>query len=260
MSTHRRTPQLGGTWRRYRACPLPDACGRALGEQVELFLSTYVNKVDRKGRVSVPATFRSALASNRNPNLVILFPSFRVPAIDGAGSDRMVEIQNRLERVEPFSEEYENLTQLFADSFALAIDGEGRIVLPDSLKEHARITSEVSFVGLGAMFQIWQPSLYEEHRAAVRERFRRQGTTLPASAGAARRPDERGRTSEPSGANGAGGTGKRARLLASWRVTADPGLRASPGPPQPPRHVAAADPGLHAPAGPPQPGRRGEAA
>ena len=155
---------------------------------MELFLSTYVNKVDRKGRVSVPATFRSTLETNRNPNLLILFPSFRVPALDGAGSDRMIEIENRVESVEQFSEEYENLTQLFADAVALTIDGEGRIVLPESLKEHAHLTSDVAFVGLGAMFQIWEPDRYAEHRAAVRERSRRQGTTLPASGGVARRP------------------------------------------------------------------------
>ena len=51
--------------------------GERWGKQVELFLSTYVNKVDRKGRVSVPATFRSTLATNREPNLLVLFPSNR---------------------------------------------------------------------------------------------------------------------------------------------------------------------------------------
>jgi len=162
--------------------------GERWGKQVEMFLSTYVNKVDRKGRVSVPATFRSTLATNRQPNLLIAFPSMRVPAVECTGSDRIEEMQDRIETLEQFSEEYENLTQLFADAHPLAMDGEGRVILPEKLKEHAQISADVAFVGLGAMFQLWDPARYDEHSAAVRERSRRQGTTLPSRAGVPRRP------------------------------------------------------------------------
>ena len=162
--------------------------GERWGKQVEMFLSTYVNKVDRKGRVSVPATFRSTLATNRQPNLLVAFPSMRVPAVECTGSDRIEEMQDRIESLEQFSEEYENLTQLFADSHPLTMDGEGRVILPERLKQHAQITDDVAFVGLGAMFQLWDPARYDEHSTAVRERSRRQGTTLPPRGGAARRP------------------------------------------------------------------------
>ncbi len=161
--------------------------GERWGKQVELFLSTYVNKVDRKGRVSVPATFRSTLATNRQPNLLIAFPSIRAPAVECTGSDRMEEMQERIESLEQFSEEYENLTQLFADAHPLTIDPEGRVILPERIKSHADIAGDVAFVGLGAMFQLWNPARYEEHSAAVRERSRRQGTTLPPRGGAGRR-------------------------------------------------------------------------
>ena len=154
--------------------------GERWGKQVELFISTYVNKVDRKGRVSVPATFRSTLATHRHPNLLIVFPSFRLPALECTGSDRMAEIQERIERLEQFSEGHENLSQLFADAHPLTIDGEGRVILPENLKEHAHIAGDVAFVGLGATFQLWEPGRHAEHSAAVRERSRRQGTTLPA--------------------------------------------------------------------------------
>lgn len=157
---------------------------------MELFLSTYVNKVDRKGRVSVPATFRSTLAANRQPNLVVAFPSLRVPAVECTGSDRIEEMQERIDTLEQFSDEYENLTQIFADSHPMMMDPEGRVVLPERLKEHAGIGCDVAFVGLGAMFQLWDPARYEEHRAAIRERSRRQGTTLPARGAAARRVNE----------------------------------------------------------------------
>jgi MraZ protein len=149
-------------------------------QEVELFLSTYVNKVDRKGRVSVPATFRSTLATNRFPNLILAFPSFRLPTVECRGSDRMEQIQERLETVAEYSDEHENLTQLFADSQPLAIDGDGRVILTERLKIHAGIEDDVAFVGRGTLFELWNPARYEEHGAAVRERSRRQGTTLPA--------------------------------------------------------------------------------
>ena len=88
--------------------------GERWGKQVELFLSTYVNKVDRKGRVSVPATFRSTLATHRAAQSAwSLFPSFKYPALDGTGSDYMEEMSDRLETLEQFSDEYDDLSHAF---------------------------------------------------------------------------------------------------------------------------------------------------
>ena len=154
---------------------------------MDLFLSTYVQKVDRKGRVSVPATFRSHLANQEDPNAIVVFPSVKFPALDGSGVNRITEMRDRLEELDQFSEEYENLTMLFADAYHLTIDGEGRVVLPETLKQYARIGEEVAFVGLGAMFQIWEPNRFADHRAAIRERASQQRTTLP-PAGSRRRP------------------------------------------------------------------------
>jgi MraZ protein len=150
---------------------------------VELFLSTFVNRVDRKGRVSVPATFRSTLATHRQPNLVVLIPSFKVEALDGTGSDHLAEMMEGLKTLDQYSERRDDMALVFADSRPLTLDGEGRIILPEDLKEHAHITDEVAFVGLGAMFQLWDPSRFAEHRAAARERVRAEGATLPSGGG-----------------------------------------------------------------------------
>src|SRR3954451_1957435 len=98
-------PRSGGNRWCSRAAPCRTPVGERWGKQVELFLSTYVNKVDRKGRVSVPATFRSTLATNSETNLVVLFPSFRAPALDGAGSNYVEEMKDRLEAFDQFSDE-----------------------------------------------------------------------------------------------------------------------------------------------------------
>lgn len=155
-----------------------------------LFLSTYVNKVDRKGRVSVPATFRAALA-NQNFNGIVAFPSPspKYSALEGYGIDRIEEIVARIDALPMFSEERENFETMLADSQQLAFDPEGRIILPAELAAHAGITDSVSFVGLGRNFQMWAPAAYAAHKATVRERAQRQG--MPLSLGAAERRRER---------------------------------------------------------------------
>ncbi len=143
-----------------------------------LFLSTFVNKVDRKGRVSVPATFRTALAG-QNFNGIIAFRSFKLPALEASGIDRMEELSGRIDALPEFSEDRDALSSILADAQPLAFDGEGRIVLPELLCQHAGLTEAAAFVGLGRTFQIWEPQRFEQHQQEMRERARRQGATLP---------------------------------------------------------------------------------
>jgi MraZ protein len=160
-----------------------------LGEEVELFLSTFVNKVDRKGRVSVPATFRAAVADQSFPGIVV-FPSFKYEALDGSGIKRMEEMTARQNTLDEFSDEHENIGMLFAMSQALPFDTEGRIVLPEDLAAYAHITDSAAFVGLGKSFQVWEPNRFADHQSSLRERARRQGTRLPPLAGPAERRRE----------------------------------------------------------------------
>jgi transcriptional regulator MraZ len=151
---------------------------------VELFLSTFVNKVDRKGRVSVPATFRAAVSDQSFPGIVV-FPSFKYTALDASGIKRMEEMSERLNTLDEFSDEHENLTMLFAAAQPLQFDTEGRIGLPENLVEYAHLSDSAAFVGLGKSFQIWEPNRFADHQATLRERARQQGTRLPPLGGRA---------------------------------------------------------------------------
>jgi MraZ protein len=145
---------------------------------VALFLSTFVNKVDRKGRVSVPASFRGALAA-QSFNGIVAFRSFKTAAIEGSGIDRLDDMSAQLAELPEFSEDYDSLSWIFADSQQIPFDGEGRIILPPFMVEHAGITENAAFVGLGRAFQIWEPAAYARHQDEMRERAKRQGVTLP---------------------------------------------------------------------------------
>lgn len=141
-----------------------------------LFLSTFVNAIDRKGRVSVPAPFRAALGSQ---NAIVLFRSYKAAALEGSGLDLMERLSAGLDRLELFSDDRDDLAAtIFADAHQLPIDGEGRVVLPKDLLGFAEITGSAAFVGRGPTFQIWEPRAFERHQAEARARSRERKLTL----------------------------------------------------------------------------------
>lgn len=143
-----------------------------------LFISTFVNKVDRKGRVSVPATFRAAL-KGQSFNGIAAFRSYREATLEACAMDRMEELSRGLDALDQFSAEQDELAStIFADAHQLAIDGDGRIVLPPLLAEHAGITDQAAFVGRGATFQIWSPNTFTRHQDEARKRAADRGATL----------------------------------------------------------------------------------
>lgn len=142
-----------------------------------VFLSTFANRVDKKGRVSVPATFRAALEQERSGG-VILYPSFKHPCLEGCGDERIEQIAESIDALDAFSEEAEALQTILADSVRLTVDGDGRVMLPSNLAEFAGVTETAMFVGLGKSFQVWEPAAFEAHRSAARQRARDKNATL----------------------------------------------------------------------------------
>jgi MraZ protein len=157
---------------------LSDVAGVLGDRAVALFSSTYFNKIDRKGRVSVPAAFRAALNGQSFTGIVV-FPSPKLQALDAGGYDRLEDIAKSLDELPEFSDEHEALRSVLGEAEQLPFDGEGRIILSQALIGHAGIGEQVAFVGAGRSFQIWEPTLFQQHREEMRERVRQRGFTLP---------------------------------------------------------------------------------
>lgn len=164
------------------------SCRSAGGEKtgksdspVTSFISTYENKVDRKGRVSVPAAYRSALGTETYQG-IIAYPSLIEGAIEAFGRGMLDELNRRkLDQTLDGGDYTQALVgrsddglveTIMAISSELPFDGEGRIILPARLTEHAGITDRATFVGRGTRFQIWAPDVYEKHQAAEVEALR----------------------------------------------------------------------------------------
>ena len=135
-----------------------------------MFLSTYENKLDKKGRVSVPAPFRSYL-SNLGYNGVICFPSFNHQCIESWPQDRIEKISNSIDSLNPFEEKRDFFaTSILSESTNLQFDSEGRISLTSKLLKHAKIKNSMVFVGQGKTFQIWEPTIFEKFKVTARKK------------------------------------------------------------------------------------------
>ena len=135
-----------------------------------MFLSTYENKLDKKGRVSVPASYRSYL-SNLGYNGVICYPSFNNQSIEAWPQDRIEKISNSIDSLNPFEEKRDFFaTSILSESTNLQFDSEGRISLTSKLLKHAKIKNSMIFVGQGKTFQIWEPTIFEKFRANARKK------------------------------------------------------------------------------------------
>ena len=135
-----------------------------------MFLSTYENKLDKKGRVSVPASYRSYL-SNLGYNGVICYPSFNNQCLEAWPQDRIEKITNAIDNLNPFEEKKDYFaTSILSESINLQFDSEGRILLTDKLLKHAKIKTSMVFVGQGKTFQIWEPTLFEKFKVTARKK------------------------------------------------------------------------------------------
>lgn len=139
---------------------------------MDRFVSTYTNRIDAKGRVSVPAPFRAVLErAGLAAGGLYCYPSLDAPALDAGGERLAQKIDGLLQGLPDYSDERDELSvALYGDVQLLAIDVDGRIVLPEGLRRHAGLDDQVTFVGLGEKFQMWEPKAFDERRQRAREK------------------------------------------------------------------------------------------
>ena len=159
---------------------------------MDRFVSHFTNRLDAKGRVSIPASFRAVIARDGYEGLYV-HPSLDAEALDCGGFSLVREIDAVLGRFAAYSTEHDVYsTALLGDGEILKVDPEGRIALPDRFKAYACVTSEVTFVGQGYKFQIWEPARFRTHLEEARNQVRDLRKRLGAPDQSADRAQPRG--------------------------------------------------------------------
>ena len=135
-----------------------------------MFLSSFENRIDKKGRVSVPATFRSYL-NTLGYNGFISYPSFNHFALEACSQDRIEKLSSTIDSLNPFEEKRDYFaTSVLSESESHQFDTEGRVSISEKLLNHAKIKNNVLFVGLGRTFQIWEPTNFEKFKSLARKK------------------------------------------------------------------------------------------
>lgn len=156
-----------------------DPVGEGGHSAMSQFLGTHQNRLDSKGRVSVPAQFRAVLRAADELS-VVLRPSHRHPCIEGWPAAAFAELAAPLDTLDLFSDSHEDMqAAIYGDAYPVEPDKEGRIVVPDLLKQHAGLTEAVAFMGVGRTFQIWEPETVARYKAEARARSDALRLTLP---------------------------------------------------------------------------------
>ena len=127
------------------------------------------HKVDSKGRVSIPASFRRVLEAGDpdwteglSPNFVIVYGDQRRKYLECYTIQEIEDVEDRISRMKRGSKKRRILERLFSTlSITTSVDETGRIVLPAKLREKIGISNEAQFTGNVDTFQIWEPAAYE---------------------------------------------------------------------------------------------------
>jgi len=135
---------------------------------MNIFLSKYQNKIDKKGRVSVPSAFRSLLSEDKF-NGIVVYPSFKNNCIEACSMNHLQEIYKIIQNLDPYSEERDAFeTIVMGESIQLQFDNEGRVIIPSYLIEQVGISEQAFFIGKGLVFEIWDPMNFDTHLKAAK--------------------------------------------------------------------------------------------
>ncbi|MBS4773684.1 MAG: division/cell wall cluster transcriptional repressor MraZ [Proteobacteria bacterium] len=148
-----------------------------------LFMDTVVNKVDAKGRVSLPADYRAIVKDTGSE--IVCYRSLSAPCVEGCLEDLLDKLATDMENsLDFFSQEQDDISNLvFGDAKRYPFDSTGRIMLSEKLLTHAQITDSAVFVGKGRKFQIWNPENWAKEEARIRAEVLKKRPSLQPSGG-----------------------------------------------------------------------------
>lgn len=129
------------------------------------FRGKFTNKLDKKARVSVPATFRAILGGEG----LVLRRSVRSPCIEAWPVSTFNLRTPSIDPLQQMSEDEDNLEYaMCSDTVDVLPDAEGRVVLPEEMIAFAALSDSVTFLGRPGRFELWEPAAAEARIAAGR--------------------------------------------------------------------------------------------
>lgn len=141
-------------------------------------MDTIINKVDSKGRVSLPSDYRAIVKELSTE--IVCYRSLTSPCIEGCAEELLEKLASDMETsLDFFSQTQDDLTNLiFGDARRFSFDSTGRILLSEKLLQHAEISDTAVFVGKGRKFQIWNPQNWSKEELRIRNEVMKNRPSL----------------------------------------------------------------------------------
>lgn len=127
-----------------------------------MFFGTFNHAIDAKGRTSLPARFREALAAAGESKLVLTqYPHWR--AVQALPHSVWKELERKVLEASPLDARAQrNILRFYSTAHEVDLDVHGRLLVPPALREHAGLAKDVVWVGMGRTMHLFDRSTYEQ--------------------------------------------------------------------------------------------------
>lgn len=130
--------------------------------ELYMLVGSYNHKLDAKGRTVLPARFRGELGSSVVATIgidrcIALYPV-----------ERWEELILKLKDLSSFKKKTRDFRRvLLSMATELEIDGSGRVLIPQVLREYAGVDQEVTLIGVEDHLEMWDNGRWDEQRNGV---------------------------------------------------------------------------------------------
>jgi len=131
-----------------------------------VFFGTFNHAIDAKGRTSLPAKFREALAAAGEPRIVLMqYPHWR--ALAALPQSVWNELVKKVMAASPLDARFQrNVLRYVSSAHELDLDVHGRVLVPPPLRSWAGLEREVVWVGMGPIIHLYDKAAHAEQMAA----------------------------------------------------------------------------------------------
>lgn len=136
------------------------------------FRGEHYNTLDSKGRTSIPARLRSVFAEEIGDERFFITKNFNIETKEGEicrgltiypYSD-FLALEENFEQVKGLSlvdkDNYRRV--IFAPAMECAMDKQGRVLIPPTLRDHAGLGKDIIFIGMQRKIEVWDAAVWSK--------------------------------------------------------------------------------------------------
>ncbi len=131
-----------------------------------MFRGRYEHTIDAKGRTSLPARYRDVLSSIGERRIIVT--SALDPCLVAYTAPEWNAFEEKLAKLPQFDKAVQKLKRIYVSgAVECEVDDSGRILVPPTLRDYARLTKDVLWAGNGRYAELWDAALWKKHFEAT---------------------------------------------------------------------------------------------